>query len=267
LELVVQPPTGIQGQTIGLSVGLRQDNAPVLGASVAAAVYKPGGVSETVSLLDTTSVGRYTATFANTTTCGVYRFEVLAVGSTAAGPFVRGEPRVVEICSPAQTAVVTPTPGLATLNGTVGLQGLEAGTSRYQVPLVVQLLQPGTDTVLGTFPTTTDLNGRFSVSGIAPRDYDIKVKETRRISRIARSVTLAIGSNTRAFGELAAGDVNEDDAVALVDYSRMRASFGKCSGAVGYQAGADFTGDDCVTLPDYSRLRANYGIVGPLNAP
>ena len=75
------------------------------------------------------------------------------------------------------------------------------------------------------------------------------------------------GVNSRAFGDLLAGDVNGDDVVSLVDYSRLRASYGKCAGDTGYQAGADFTGDGCVTLSDYARLRANYGIVGPLNAP
>jgi hypothetical protein len=131
----------------------------------------------------------------------------------------------------------------------------------------VRLFQPGTTNVLSTFQVSTNQSGSFSVGGIAPGVYDVEVKEARRIGRLTRNVALASGPNTRAFGELLAGDVNGDDAVSLVDYSRLRASYGKCEGDVGYQAAADFNGDACVSLPDYSRLRANYGLIGPLDAP
>jgi hypothetical protein len=121
--------------------------------------------------------------------------------------------------------------------------------------------------VLRTFPVDTDVNGNFSVTGITPGTYDVRVKETRRVSRRALSLILSVGANSRAFGDLLAGDVNGDDVVSLVDYSRLRASYGRCSTDTGYQAGADFNKDGCITLPDYSRLRANYGLIGPLNAP
>ena len=81
------------------------------------------------------------------------------------------------------------------------------------------------------------------------------------------SYTLAARANTKAFGDLLAGDVSGDDVVSLVDYSGMRASFGKCQGEIGFQPLADFNGDGCVSPPAYSRLRANFGVVGPLNAP
>ena len=153
----------------------------------------------------------------------------------------------------------------ATLNGTVSLQGLTAGTTGYQVALEVRLFQPGGTVPVNTLQATTDVNGNFSVSGITPGVYDVEVKESRRIGRIARNLSLAAGINTQSFGDLLAGDVNGDDTVGLVDYSRLRASFGKCSGDTGYQPGADFNGDNCITLQDYSRLRANFGIAGPLN--
>jgi hypothetical protein len=155
----------------------------------------------------------------------------------------------------------------ATLNGTVTLQGLTVGTSNYQVTLDVRLFQPGTTTLIATFQATTDVNGNFSVTGITPGTYDVEVKEARRIGRIARGLTLAAGTNTRTFGDLVAGDVSGDDNVTLVDYSRLRASYGKCAGDTGYQPLADFNGDNCIALQDYSRLRANFGVAGPLDAP
>ena len=106
------------------------------------------------------------------------------------------------------------------------------------------------------------------MSNIAPGNYDVEVKNPQRISAKALGMRLDAGANpVRAFGPLRAGDVSGDNAVTLVDYSRLRASYGKCEGDTGYQPGADFNGDGCVALADYSRLRANFGLVGPLNAP
>ena len=167
------------------------------------------------------------------------------------------------------TSTATPTPtattgALATLNGSVTLQGLAIGTDSYQVTVDVRLSQGGG---ISTRQATTDANGNFSVTGLSPGTYDVEVKEARRIGRIARGLTLVAGNNSKAFGDLLAGDTNNDDSVTLVDYSRMRASYGKCAGDSGYQAGADSNGDGCIALQDYSRLRANYGVTGPLNAP
>jgi hypothetical protein len=80
----------------------------------------------------------------------------------------------------------------------------------------VRLFLPGSTTVVSTLPATTDVNGKFSATGIRPGDYDIEVKEARRVGRIARAVTLVVGVNTRAFGDLLAGGVNRVDAASLV---------------------------------------------------
>jgi hypothetical protein len=150
----------------------------------------------------------------------------------------------------------------------VTLQGLTAGTPAYQRPLVIRLFQPGTTTQVGTsLQATTDVNGNFTVNNITPGTYDVEVKDERRVGRIARSLTLVGGTNTRAFGDLLAGDVNGDGIISLPDFSQLRASYNRCDGDIGYRAGADFNGDNCITLPDFSRLRANYGTNGPLDAP
>ena len=113
----------------------------------------------------------------------------------------------------------------------------------------------------GSFHTQQMIEyGTQVVGGITPGTYDVEVKESRRMGRIARNLQLTAGVTTRIFGDLLAGDVNGDDVVSLVDYSRLRASYGKCVGDTGYQPAADFTGDGCVTLPDYSRLRATLGV-------
>jgi hypothetical protein len=164
------------------------------------------------------------------------------------------------------TPVTTPGSG-ATLNGSLTFQGLTIGTTAYQLTIDVRLFQPGTTNLLASVQTTTSANGAFSVTGITPGTYDVEVKEAHRVGRLAQNLSLPTGVTTRAFGDLVAGDTNGDDVVSLVDYSRMRASFGKCLGDTGFQPLADFNGDNCVSLADYSRLRANFGVIGPLNAP
>jgi hypothetical protein len=115
--------------------------------------------------------------------------------------------------------------------------------------------------------TATDLNGGFFVGGIPPGTYDVEVKENRRVGRIARSMTLAPGPNTRAFGDLLAGDVDAMTRWRWWTTPECAPSYGRCTGDVGYEPRADFTGDNCVLLADYARLRANYGVIGPLDAP
>src|SRR5205085_1129815 len=152
-------------------------------------------------------------------------------------------------------------------SGTVALEGLTPGTSGYQVPLVVHLLQPGTETEVGFFAATTDINGNFAVSGLPVGTFDIDVKNARRISRRAFGLTLTAGGTvTRAFGSLLAGDVNNSNFVNLSDYNLLRATFLLSLGETGYDERADMNGSDFVNLSDYNLLRANFLVEGPLPA-
>src|SRR5204862_4541060 len=149
-------------------------------------------------------------------------------------------------------------------------EGLNPGTGGYQVPLVVRLLQAGTETdVPGSpFSATTGLDGSFSVSGLPVGTYDIDVKNARRISRRAFGVTLTAGGTlTRAFGLLLAGDVNNSNFVNLSDYNLLRATFLLSLGDTLYDPRADLNGSDFVNLSDYNLLRANFLVEGPLPAP
>ncbi len=177
--------------------------------------------------------------------------------------------------APSATPTITPTPtqasiGEAVLTGTVVLQGRQAGTSAYQVPLQVTLSQPTgsqvqASQVRAAVAVTTDVNGAFTVPDIPPGIYDIEVKQAQAISRIARGVTLQPGENPSVpFGTLYAGDMNDDNAVSLFDYNLLRAHFGTCEGNPNYDARADVYADGCISLQDYNILRLNFGKQGPL---
>ncbi|MBI4579046.1 MAG: hypothetical protein HY718_05045, partial [Planctomycetes bacterium] len=66
----------------------------------------------------------------------------------------------------------------ANLAGTVQLQGRgSAPSSRWAVPLTVTLSLTGTVSPAYVFTPTADTSGRFTVTGIAPGTYDVRVKK------------------------------------------------------------------------------------------
>jgi hypothetical protein len=63
-------------------------------------------------------------------------------------------------------------------------------------------------------------------------------------------------------GSILLGDADNNNCIALVDFSLTRNSFGKSIGDPGYDPRADFNGDDAVNVSDFSLLRNNYGQCG-----
>lgn len=141
-------------------------------------------------------------------------------------------------------------PTTATLNGTVTLQGRSAAN----VPLRVTLGSTG-------YTPTTDASGVFSIPNITPGSYAIRVKHAASLA-VVQNVTLTIGANAITFSTLRMGDVNDDNAVTLPDFSLLASSFNRTSGQAGYDARADLNGDSAVALQDFSLLASNFNQVG-----
>jgi len=164
----------------------------------------------------------------------------------------------------APTAPTSSAQSTSVLHGHFSLPGRPAPPDpAWQVPVLVTFLQPGTSVVQSTSTTTTDASGNFAVS-VPPGTYDVQIKNPQALSKLAQNVALAAGdSPVLDFGSLSVGDVNNDDAVDLLDFSSLRTTFGLCSGTAGYDARADLNGDGCVDLLDFSLLRTSFGQVGP----
>jgi hypothetical protein len=113
--------------------------------------------------------------------------------------------------------------------------------------------------------TTTDGNGAFTVNGIPTGTYDVEVKHAQSLSLKANGLVFVAGTSTsQAFGTLLAGDVNNDDAVTIIDFSILRASFGLAQGDAGFDPRADLNGNGGVDILDFSILRSNFGLGGPV---
>jgi len=164
-----------------------------------------------------------------------------------------------------RTSVTINAIALTVFNGHISLLGRGTPPNpTWQILLQVSFLAPGTSQVLFSAFPTTDSSGNFAVSNVPPGMYDVKIKFAQALSKETLNFIVAPGNNpVKEFGLLAVGDVNNDDAVDLLDFSSLRTTFGKCSGDAGYDARADLNGDGCVDLLDFSLLRTNFGQVGP----
>jgi uncharacterized repeat protein (TIGR01451 family) len=147
----------------------------------------------------------------------------------------------------------------ATLEGAVTLQGRPVPPdSSFLVPLRVSFTVPGASLASYEFTPTTDENGHFTLDGIVPGTYEVRVKNSHTLQN-KQTVTLVGGDNGLLdFGTLREGDANDDNYVTLLDFSILVTTFAKCEGMTGYDARADFNGDGCVTILDFSLLASNF---------
>jgi hypothetical protein len=148
------------------------------------------------------------------------------------------------------------------IKGSVTLQGRPAKpNARWSVPLNVSLTTPGNTQPAYTFTPTTDTYGKFTLTGIVPGTYEVRVKHSHTLQRL-KTVTLTSGMTAINFGTLLEGDANNDNRISTADLLILATTYGKCQGISGYDPRADFNGDICITSRDFSLLAKNYGKTG-----
>jgi hypothetical protein len=147
--------------------------------------------------------------------------------------------------------VIPPGTASTSLSGTVTMQGR---TTAANVPLRVSLNNTA-------HTPTTDVSGVFSLANLTPAAYTLRVKHAQSLA-VVQSATLNAGANSVVFPTLRMGDVNDDNAVSLTDFSILATTFNRMSGQSGYDARADLNGDGAVTLADFSLLASNFNEVG-----
>ena len=131
----------------------------------------------------------------------------------------------------------------------------------FGYPLQVELFAPGAAVPSATLQTTIDSWGYFVIPGVAPGNYDIRIKNLHSLSQKRLNVTVAANQVLR-FDMLREGDVNDDDGVWYEDFDLMAGAFGACRGDARYSAAADIDDSGCVWGYDISLLTTNFGIGG-----
>jgi cysteine-rich repeat protein len=164
--------------------------------------------------------------------------------------------------TPTQTPTTSPEPTTVRLLGSVLLEGLpEPPHASWVVPLDVRLYPPAGGAAVETCSPTTDESGNFSCDVTTAGSYLVCAKHAQRLQS-CQPVTLNPGSNPVAFGNLRAGDADDDNCVLLVDFSILATTFGLCSGDTGFDQRADFDLSGCVVLIDFSLLATNFSACG-----
>jgi hypothetical protein len=153
-----------------------------------------------------------------------------------------------------------------TITGQVTLQGRPVTPGAHLiVPVKVELYTTGIPTPVATYNTSTNANGEFILTGVPLGTFNIKVKGSITLARVKLSQNLLAGNNSIDFGELLAGDANDDNYVDLLDFGTLLLSYNMVVGPPPYDANADFNGDDEVDLLDFGLLLLNYNQPGEEN--
>ena len=151
----------------------------------------------------------------------------------------------------------------AVLDGDITLSyTLEARTDQA-IDLTVNVYTQGSTTALYQFTPTGSSAGEATVTGLVPGNYEVAVKSAMHLQRI-ETITVVEGINSLPFGELKAGDANNDNFVTLEDFSILTGTFNLLSTDGSYDPRADFNGDGLVTLEDFSLLSGNFNIQGDI---
>jgi hypothetical protein len=194
----------------------------------------------------------------------LFRFR-LGSGSTTAGSPWYVDDVLVTTSAPCATvtptATATPCPRL--VQGHVTYQGLGQPNAANVQGVTLQLKSTGGGAVT-TFTTSTDANGLFSVnvSALAPGAYNWWLKSPRYLANGGTITLTTACSLSFDLGTLRAGDINNDNCVDVVDFTLLRATFGKACADPGYDARADYNGDCLVDISDFTLLRGNFGQCG-----
>jgi len=151
----------------------------------------------------------------------------------------------------------------AIVQGSVTLQGRpNPPSARWAISLTVELLNPTTGSTLQTLATTTDNQGRFTLSGLSAGVYGLRVKGMHTLGNRRSSLTLAAGDNTVNMGTLLEGDTDNDNDVDANDASVVNVAFGSSSASANWDPRADLNGDGVVNATDMGLVALNYGKTG-----
>src|SRR5690606_10826524 len=105
-------------------------------------------------------------------------------------------------------------------------------------------------------------NGDFIIPDIDPGTYDILIKVQGLLSKIVNGFEVFEGGDELIVSGLIRGDINNNNAINIVDFSVLNASYGSSSTGPNYNYLADLNCDGAVNIVDISILNAGFGMVG-----
>ncbi|MCD6518580.1 MAG: hypothetical protein J7M05_01460, partial [Anaerolineae bacterium] len=167
--------------------------------------------------------------------------------------------------SPVPSPTATVDPSLAvTLTIQVNLQGRGAApSSRWRVPLLLELRPPQGSTVQRADIQVANEEGKATFAGILQGDYDVYIHGDTTLVNVLRNQHLAAGERSLSLGTLYEGDANQDDRINILDFAILASAYGETAGGAHFDPRADFNDDGRINILDFSLLASNYGLSGP----
>lgn len=161
-----------------------------------------------------------------------------------------------------------PLPFKISVSGTVNL---ESASNASAQPLTLVLREPGTQTVVHTSNLNVGNGGAFNISNITSGIYDVSLKGRKYLRKTLLNVNGSAGNISGLVLNLKVGDIDDDNAVTLLDYDKFSVSYDKTSGDADWNAAdgdgvrpkdSDLDLDGAVTLLDYDYFSANFDLSG-----
>lgn len=150
------------------------------------------------------------------------------------------------------------------LQGTVNL-GAEFVGNKALIPIVIEVRNAGTLTVIATFSGNLNASGGYSFDFAPPflgGTYDVAIKCSHWLRKVTPNVAFSNASNTTVNTTLINGDCDGNNNITTDDYLVFSAAFDTNVGDPGYDAGADLNGDGSVTTDDYLIFSENFDTEG-----
>lgn len=221
----------------------------------------PSGMQITVDGQPHTAPYTFSAVVGNLQSLGAPSPQVLSGIAYGFGSWNNGGTQNQQITIPNTntTYIANFNPESGSLVGTIALAGRSSGTAAMSVLVTIQVTPAGGSTQI--ISATTDTSGVFTLIGLTPGQYQIRVKADGYLSA-QQTVTISGGVTAANFGTLRAGDINGDNAVTLSDFSILANSFNRINGQPGYNIAADLNADNRVDLADFSLLASNFNTSG-----
>jgi hypothetical protein len=150
---------------------------------------------------------------------------------------------------------------LITASGEAQLTNFLGDTTK--VPVTLEVLEQGTDTIVESISTYVDGVDLYSTTLMSRGTYDIGIRASHWLRSRIQGVTIAEGIPLALDQvSLVNGDVNGDNSIDLLDYFRLSDAYNTEKLGPGFDPNADLNGDDSVDLLDYFVLSDNYNLVG-----
>jgi hypothetical protein len=163
------------------------------------------------------------------------------------------------------TAHFAPSGTTATLEGHVAFPGRgTAPDSKWIEQFDVTLFEAGNlSHVIWTGNAATDNTGVFTIAGLTPDTYDIRIKGLTSVSELEEDVTLTAGNTTVVdFGTMREGDCNDDNWITGADRNLLYTGWGSHEGGAGWNPDCDLNADDWLTGADRNLMYTYWGQSG-----